>query len=362
MDPALITALAGILLAGLLLLVVTKTSFPLAHYLYANAIIQSRSKTALTDKKLRELADCKNILDIKNSLSGTDYQKELEHINMDISSIHSAIEKSYFETISSVLDLCPEKLKPLINTYIMFIEARIIKMIYRSKVLETNIDKNLLTKIGNIDSTLIEKLVTSRSAHEFSAIMRKTPYENFFDHDFKNLEQFEIEFENWILKNLVSISKQKKIYNHKAVFDLITYKLDILNIQSLIKFNLRKISKEKRKNLLINIGFTWEKADKLISAENTSELISNFKNTHYFVPLKTALELYEKDKVFSHFDTQLLKEFKKYLKNTELQHSLGPISIITYLIKKEIEVRNLFMITKLVNDSVNTEKIKNRII
>ena len=86
------------------------------------------------------------------------------------------------------------------------------------------------------------------------------------------------------------------------------------------------------------------------------------KDLVYYAPLNDALVKYEKDKSIFHFEHELFKYYKKFVVDADLYHTLGPYPLFSYLIKKELEQKNLFIISKGIDTGILSDKIREMII
>ncbi len=85
----------------------------------------------------------------------------------------------------------------------------------------------------------------------------------------------------------------------------------------------------------------------------------------FFVGLFSFQDSGNKDtinKAMAHFETEVYRYFKKYVADNDLRHTLGPYPLFSYLIKKEMELRNMFIISRGIEAGFSIEKIKRMIV
>ena len=149
------------------------------------------------------------------------------------------------------------------------------------------------------------------------------------------------------------------MYDSEYIINIFKKRVDILNIISLIKARIRKTENKEQKDLLINTYTPLSrKFDDMIEAENIKDMIEKTKGTEYHEILSRSLEDYEKTKSYLSFEINLLKHFKEFVTNNDLYHTLGPYPLFSYLIKKEFELRNIFILSKSIDANINKEKTK----
>jgi vacuolar-type H+-ATPase subunit C/Vma6 len=194
-------------------------------------------------------------------------------------------------------------------------------------------------------------------------VMAPTKYAKIFDNKYSGLEEFEVSLDQFVFNNFVDTTKKTKMHDGKAIIDILNKKVDISNILALLKFRIRGTEKEKQKSLLINNGTDLcLRFEKIINTETLKDFVEEFKNMPYHEPLTKALEKYEKDNALSHFENDLFRFFKKFVVSNDMGHTLGPYPLFSYLIKREIELRNLFITSRGIDAKFSTEKIRGMII
>jgi vacuolar-type H+-ATPase subunit C/Vma6 len=362
-NPPMITFVLSILAVVIIMVFVVRSVSPLTHFIYANARIHARSNYVVTDSLLLSLMEAKSLKEFRSQLRETDYGEELEKTNENLRSVHTALEKGFIASVLELIGLSPEKSKPLLNAYLMFFEAKILKIVYRAKLMNVKIDESLVYSIGKIDSNLLKHLMDTETIADMSVVMASTEYIKVFESKYSNLEEFEVKLDEFVYNNFISIINKTKMYDGIYIIDILNKKIDISNILAILKFRIRGIEKEKQKGFLMNNGTDLSlRFDKLIEAEKLKDFVEALKGLPYYEPLMTALEEYDKDKALSHFENELYRFFKKLVVGNELSHTLGPYPLFSYLIKAEIGLRNLFIVSRGIDAGFSSEKIKEMMI
>jgi vacuolar-type H+-ATPase subunit C/Vma6 len=362
-NPPMMTFVLSILAVVVIMVFVVKSVSPLTHFIYANARIHARSNYVVTDSLLLSLMEAKSLKEFRSQLRETDYGEELEKTNENLRSVHTALEKGFISSVLELVGLSPEKSKPLLNAYLMFFETKILKIIYRAKLMNVKIDESLVYAIGKLDSNLLKHLMDTETIADMSVVMASTEYTKVFESKYSNLEEFEVKIDEFVYNNFISIINKTKMYDGVHIIDILNKKIDISNILAILKFRIRGIEKEKQKGFLMNNGTDLcLRFDKLIEAEKLKDFVEALKGLPYYEPLLKALEEYDKDKALSHFENELYRFFKKLVVGNELSHTLGPYPLFSYLIKAEIGLRNLFIVSRGIDAGFSSEKIKEMMI
>jgi len=363
LNPVLLAFILPILFAIVIIMFMVRSVMPVSPFLYANARIQSRTNYMVTDALLLSLIDTKSLKEFRSLLRETDYGEELEKNNEDLRSFHAAIEKGFISSILDLVKLSPKKSKPLFDAYLMFFEVKILKIVYRARFMKLKVDEALVYSIGNINENLLKHLLATESIADMGVVMAPTIYAKIFEKKYETIEDFEVKIDEFILNNFVDIIKKTKMYDGRYITEILNKKIDISNISALLKFRIRGIEKEKQKALLIdNKTELCLRFDKIIGAETLKDFAEGFKGLSYYEPLKKAFEKYDEDESLSHFENELYGFFKKFVVGNDLGHTLGPYPLFSYLIKKELEQRNLFIISRGIDAGFSAEKIKEMVI
>lgn len=361
--PVILAVVVSVLAIVFILVFLVKNVMPVIPFLYANARIHSRANYTVNEPLLHELIGSKSLKECRSMLRETSYGEELEKSKDDLRSVHAALEKSSTESILELAELSPEKSKPLLKAYFMFLEAKVLKIIYRAKFFKVDLDESLVYPVGMITDNMLRHLVETETVADISVVMAPTPYTKVLDSKYSSLEEFEVAIDKFVFDNFVDTIKKTKMYDSKYIIDMLNKKIDIANILALLKFRVRGIQKEKQRSLLVeNNTPICLRFEKLIETESLKDFVDLLKGTPYHMPAFNALEKYEKDNSLSHFENGLNRFFKKFVLDNDLSHTLGPYPLFSYLMKMEIELKNLFVISRGIDARFSIDKMKEMII
>ncbi len=362
-NPVFLGSILPILLVVVLIIFLVRKVMPIGHFIYANARIQGRSNYLVRDGLLLDLIQAKSLKEFRSLLGETNYSDELEKGKDDLRSFHAALEKGFIGSILELVELSPKKSQALLDAYLMFFEAKMLKIIYRARFMKINIDGSLVYAIGNINENLLRHLLETETIADIKVVMAPTIYAKIFEKEYSSLEEFEVEIDEFVFDNFVNIVNKTRMYDGKYIVDILNKKIDISNILALLKFRIRGIEKEKQKGLLIdNKTELCSRFDILIKAETLKDFVEEFKGLPYYGALIKAFEKSEKDNALSHFESGLYRFFRDFVVENDLSHTLGPYPLFSYLIKRELELRNLFIISRGIDAGFSVEKIKEMII
>lgn len=361
---AIATAGISTLAAGVILVYVVRSLMPLTPFLYANARIQAGSSKRISSNRMKELAELKSLDELENALRESDYGEELEKIKKnDLRSMHAAIEKGFGRSLEELRETSPDRFKRIADAYIMFLEANVLQAIYRAKFFGSRLSEELVFSIGNISPVALKHLIEAETVSDMGVVMSSTLYRGVFYKKYDNAEDFDVAIEEFVLNNLIETIKKTKMYEAVHITDVINKKVDILNLLALIKLRIRNIDKDKQLRYVVkNRTELAGRFKDIIFADTLPNFVEAAKGLPYHEALTKAMLLYEKDGSLFHFENELQRFFKSYASDLDMAHTLGPYPLMSCLIKKEIEKRNLFIVSKGIDSGFGAGRIKEMVI
>ena len=334
-------------------------------FLYANARINARSKYSISKTQGEMLAEKKSLGDLASFLGETDYADCAESA-LNVREFHAALEKSLVRKAVELREMSPESFQSVLDAYLKFYEGKVLKAFYRSRFFSghfSEVDEKLLFTVGEISEGMLQKLEETRTIADINTVMASTGYAEVFAKDYDSLEEFEIAFDEFVFADFTALLEKLKMHDKKNILELLNTKFDITNILVLIKCIVRGIEPEKRKGLLVNNqGFLQGRINSLVEAKDLKELVEACEGLPYSKALDKALEEFKKDELLSHFEVELYRLFKKILLGAELYHVQGPYPLFSYILKKELEVKNLMIASKGIESKFSREEIQELLI
>jgi vacuolar-type H+-ATPase subunit C/Vma6 len=333
---------------------VMKQVLPVNHFLYSNARLVAKPSI----DSFEDLISSNSLREFKTSLNNTGYIKDLEQVDNTLRSVHTGLEKAFNGVVAEVIELSPEKTKPILDAYLHFYETKVLKAIYRAKLANVEITKDLIRPIGIIDQTMLDNLYSTETIADIAVVMGSTIYSGLFK-EYATLEEFEKTLDQFVLDEFVKVLATIKMYDSAIILELLNRKVDMMNILTIMKLRIRGV---KEGFFINNKTLVCQRSSALLEAESMEKFIELLDNTPYHQPMQQALEKYDKDNSLSHFENELFRAYKKLVISGDLGHTLGPYPLFSYLIKKEFELRNLFVISRGIDADFSKDKIKEMII
>ena len=350
----------GITFTGAALAVAILQSKGQSDFLYANSRIVARNSLVLDKKRMEPLVSCKHLSELINQLKDTEYYPFLESIDKDSTKeFNIALEKGLISSLRDIQKVAPKKFQKVFDVYIKFYESKMIKTFFRSRFSKIHIDEKLLEPIGTINPVLLKHLHDSKTIADMKIVLRDTSYGPLFEKEYTSIEDFDLAIENKVMKDIDETLLGMKIFDRRAIMDIFSKRREIKNILMLLKFRIRSVPKERQKELveLKNID-----EDLLIDSESLDEFVKHFTGTEYEEVLLEALSQYKKEQNYYSFEKMLLGHYYNFVVSNDLLHTLGPYPIISYFTKKEIEQKNLLIVSKGIKGQLDKKEIEEMLI
>ncbi len=352
----------SVLLVAAIFIFVLRNVSPVIPFFYSNAIIQSRSRFLIKEEGWREFSESKSVGELIDHLEAHDYSFE-EKIKSGLRGFHFAVEKNLAESILELKEIFPKKLCRVLDAYLVLWEAKMIKAVYRAKFSGAVAKEEAVFPVGSITPGFLNQMRQAPDIKKLKELFIKTSYSNIMKKEYRSLEEFELAIDAFVFESMLKETRGIKMHDSKAVFNLISIRLDIMNIMALIKAVSRKVSLEKKKSLFIKNNSELSKYhSELAKADSIQEIVRTCEDSAFGDALRKALADYEKDKSLSHFENELRRFYKNIILEQELGHSLGPYPLFAYLAKKEDEFHNLLSISKGIQAKMSQAEIMEMVI
>lgn len=335
----LVIYLVIVLSIGVVFLIMSMTRLKSIPYLYANARLSARSRSLLHENKLRNIAESKNLTEFVGSIADTGYFPNIDK-KEDLNNIHNAIEKTFYNEVSELFSMSPKQVKPLIESYLVFTESKILKTLYKKRFKKEIINPEDFPVLGVFNRTMLEKVASSESLSDFKVIFANTVYGVVLEKEYGNTLEFENALDLFILEKFTKDISSTKIYDKKIIIDLLNAKYEMSNFLLIIK-SITRGEDFKMREKFINLNMT-----KYAKGTTLEEFVELCKSSRFAKPLSLALEKYKSDGSLFHFEIEMNKYNKHIIDRNDISHYQGSFPIFSYLAKKEYEKNNLFAISK----------------
>ncbi|AIF70259.1 V-type ATP synthase subunit C [Palaeococcus pacificus DY20341] len=363
MEVNTITALLDTTLAVIFTWVGYKTGSILwkyTPYSYPNARIQAMEARLFNEQKFSELAEAKTLNNFVMSLEDSDYKPYLGKIeNYSAEAIDRALNEALADIYTLMTKILPKRVNGLFKLLLEEWDVRNVSAVVKAK-LSGEVARDYIIEIG----TIVEKvkaIAEAKTMEEILVILEGTEYEEVYQRLLLNeisLEEFETELYKIYYAKLLNYAKSKKGEEKKIIEEFLKLKIDKLNLLTILRAKLHKMSAEKIRPMIIPGGSLNQRViETLLNVEDVSMALAELDSTKYSAVIREQREALEKGDLSS-----LERAFDKFIQEKTAEMTrFYPLSVaipLNYILLKEREIRKLKAIAKLIEDKVKPEKIK----
>ncbi|BAW31689.1 MAG TPA: ATP synthase A1 subunit C [Methanothermobacter sp.] len=355
-SPTILKALISIIAAaGAIIIVVPTIKFlrDVVPFAYPTARVRARMGRLFTDRQLTEVMETENLKEFKNYLRGfPDYAKYIDEYP-----IEKALESQLAEIYQLITEIAPKRIKGVFEAQSKKWDIKNIKSLLTAKDtgLSPEETMNLIIPFGELkdkiknltDLETVEDIVTALEDTEYGPILESAlpDYEKT-----RMLLPFEAALDKYYMETLLGILEEISIPKEDIEI-LRTYfgtQVDAANIKIILRAKADNLKYEDIKPYIIPEGYQlpeWKLQD-LIEAEDIKGIISELEGTDYGPVLADALPEYEKTRSLATFEKALEKHINETARTFALKRPLGVGPMITFLSRKEAEIKNLKVIAR----------------
>lgn len=333
------------------------------QFAYINAKVEAIGNPFLTEKELNRLIELKNITEFKDTLNTN---KDYDIIGNNSNEIHMSLDDNFKKTIEQSKNDSSKKIKELFNIFYEKIDFYNIKIIIKNKLRNVSINeieleninlqktKRLISEI--IDSE-IEKIPEILIKYGFDEEISNVNFTN--DVDFILLDNI---MDRYIINQFKNVKVPSKCINGKK--DFVNRMSDIKNIKNILRAKNLGYDEKNCNKLFLGDGqeiSSW-KYKELSQNEDVYQIISNMEGVSYYNILKDSIEKFNQEKSTQIFEKLLDEYYLNNLKEISIQNYVHIGPILRFLISKEYEIMNLKIISKGIEEKINSDIIKNIIV
>ncbi len=319
-------------------------------FLYSNARLVGRN--LFNDDELISLASSRSLSAMVSSLKGSSYHDHIEK-SEDLKTLNMGLERGFIHTINEVKKFAPKSFLPVLSYYDRVLETKILRTIFRARHNGIDSSLDILAPIANINPSLLRHLQDTKTIADMKVVLRNTPYHEVMEKAPESIEGFDLAVQDFMSRELDRSIKKMRMDDQRLIRDIFRTRQDINTILTIIKMRIRDVKKD------IPI-LTSLPIDKAVTARSMDEFVDAFSGTRYHRPLSDALREFQ-DNYYS-FEKHLFRFLKKSILDHELRSPIGSIPLMAYLVKKEIEHKNLLIIAKGVDEGIGSKKIEEMLI
>ncbi|MDO5850933.1 MAG: V-type ATP synthase subunit C [Methanobacteriaceae archaeon] len=353
-SPEAFIGLLFMVLAIIGAIIVVITFRPLMEYYpytYPNARIRARIGSLFNSKQISEITETDSSEEMKNYLRGSkEYAKYIDKFNME-----KALDTNLAETSDLLARVTPKTVKPVFEVMLKEWDIKNIKSVLIAKEAKLNEEETMdfLVPYGELKD-IQDKLLDANNVQELIIALENTPYAKILedalpDYNEKGtLLSLEAALDNYYYKELLTKSSSQEDDNTRMLHNYIGTKVDITNLKIILRAKADGLKYEEIHNYAISAGYQlreW-KLKELMEAEDLNSVLSSIEGTVYGKIVSEHIPEFNQTNSIAPFEKALDQHERKVADNIFKKKPFGIGPIVGYLNKKEIEIKNLKVISR----------------
>ena len=353
-SPEAFIGLLFMVLAIIGAIIVVITFRPLMEYYpytYPNARIRARIGSLFNSKQISEITETDSSEEMKNYLRGSkEYAKYIDKFNME-----KALDTNLAETSDLLARVTPKTVKPVFEVMLKEWDIKNIKSVLIAKEAKLNEEETMdfLVPYGELKD-IQDKLLDANNVQELIIALENTPYAKILedalpDYNEKGtLLSLEAALDNYYYKELLTKSSSQEDDNTRMLHNYIGTKVDINNLKIILRAKADGLKYEEIHNYAISAGYQlreW-KLKELMEAEDLNSVLSSIEGTVYGKIVSEHIPEFNQTNSIAPFEKALDQHERKVADNIFKKKPFGIGPIVGYLNKKEIEIKNLKVISR----------------
>jgi V/A-type H+/Na+-transporting ATPase subunit C len=345
----------------------------MAKKLYKKAMPYTFARVSAMKSKLIKKNDYYKLLkmdidSIIRFLQESEYKESITKLSSKFSGVElldHALRQNKVRTFNKLRKISPKPVVDVINLYLGRWDYHNLKVILRGIYSNSSKEEvsNLILAIGNFDKKHFMNLFDKNSISEVlinSKIVKEKEIKDAIE-EFKRTNRL-IELENTLdqiyFNKAIEGTKEYSLYG-KTLKDFLLRDIDITNIKNIIRFKKENMDKDKISTMLIYSGAKLNRKflEKVISHNSLKAVLDDFKKTYY----GKHIDFSNEEKII---DLEIsLNNYN--LKTATTASHLNPMTIagvISYMVRKMIEVRNIRAIVKSKYFGISEEYVEKKLI
>ncbi|EEB73598.1 V-type ATP synthase subunit C [Thermococcus sp. AM4] len=324
-------------------------------YSYPNARINAMEAKLLTGQRFNELAESRTLQNFIVNLEDTDYKAHLSAVEEDPVEIERAFERALASTYLLMEEILPKRVSGFFRLLLEEWDVRNIASVVKAKV-RGEPAVNYVVEIGTMVPK-IKAMAEAKTMEEILVILEGTPYEEHYQRLLLgeiDVDQFETELYKVYYARLLEYAASRKEEERLILEEFVRTKIDIRNIVTLLRAKRAGLPGEAIRRHMIPGGSV--KLDTALNVDDLSMALAELDSTKYGRVLRDERERIEND--LTVVESVLWNHLLKRMEELTRFYPLSVATPLSYVLKKEREIKKLKAMAKLIADGFKPEKIK----
>ncbi|MFO7791621.1 MAG: V-type ATPase subunit [Candidatus Saliniplasma sp.] len=352
----------ALLIVVLLLMSYFRTLVAISNFTFPNAKFRAHGIHFIEKEKVEPIVESRSINELYQAVRETGYELPKEETG-DIDKVERRLERNNVGYMKKAYRLSPLETKPFVEAWLVRYDVkmakRALKFIARGG--ESEQLKSDLVPVRIIDEDIIDDLSSARNLQEAVTILKETEFEKVLgkeewgDDFFKlDVELDKFAFER--LRKAVTNVESEQRTPVKYFFGRYT---DLLNLKMVLRGVREGIDQELMKDYLLPSGRELEdwKLNQMLESNNLEEALVELEGTS-FEDIRKEAASKSHFEIERYLDDGLLKMVSEVMSQQIL--TVGPL--LKFMIGKEIELRNLKILVRGLDEGLEPDKIQNMLV
>ncbi|OQD58458.1 A1AO ATPase, subunit C [Methanobrevibacter arboriphilus JCM 13429 = DSM 1125] len=346
-----IVILAFLAIGAVIVIVASRPVLDIYPYLQPNARVRARKGRLFNEKQLSEIIEADNIEEVTNYLRG--FKDYADYV--DKYPIEKALDVQLAESYNLISRIAPNSVKDTFSLLAKKVDISNIKSLIAAKEMGLSREEtlNFLIPVGNHYETF-EQLADVKTVSDIINGLDGTEYATLLEdalptyNESKMVLPLESALDKYFLESILSKSAVATDNNSRLLHEFIGAQVDVANLKLIIRAKNDNLSFDEAGSFLIKSGYQireWKMKD-LLESDSVSDIVGRLEGTDYHEVLSESLPEYNEKNSLEVLEKALDNFVYETAKSLSIQNTLGVGPIISYLTKKENEIKNLKLILR----------------
>lgn len=360
-DSLGVTNFVLILVGGSMLVVVLlvmsyfKVLLSIANFTYPNAKYRAIGNPFIDRNLVTSLLDGKNINEVYQVLTDRGYNLSKE-ATVDQEELEKHLEERTIDILRNAHRNCPLSAKDFAGAWLLRYDATMAKRALKSKMAGEDL-RDKLVPVRRIDSEVIENMNNARDIQEVMDILREAGFREPLREQDPRKDMFALEtsLDRFVYDSIRRSVKNVHAEERPPVKYFMGKYLDIKNLKILSRGLREGVERDVLKKALLPPGRELEawKLESMADAPGPEEAFVELEGTSYSGLRRDAASL-DTFEIERKLDGMMLKTASEIMSQNVL--TVGPI--LKFMLGKEMELRNLNIITRGMRENIPKEHIE----
>lgn len=361
--PILILALIAFLFVGLMLSARRWTS-----YVFCCATVSAWETRLLPENRLMELAEAPRLENLLSALEGTDYRlqaAELLRGELDLATVEKALRESSNARYRELLKLVPEERRETVRRILARVDLwnlkALLTMIHQGVPRERRLGQ--LMPSPTLPQERLELLASAGNLKELLEFLKGSEYFEVLSSALKDYEEKGLSVLLLALERQYYASLWREVLAKRAQLPilktLIGYEIDALNVRLILRLKSEGVAPEEIDGLLVRPSYelTEGMLKAMVSSEDLPSAMSFIRGTLVGRVLEGVSSKIGEEGL--HAAERALEEgHLRLCRAMALAQPFSLAPVISYLLLRETEMKNLRTIIRLKAEGVEPQRIK----